>query len=139
MYTDNELAETIAALQDSNPLERAAMLKALWAWPSQDPRLLDAIRELLNDTAPCTFGTPLRVGEIRWLAAQVLVAEFKARGLKESVLLSEIVTPVKSTELLHLAAQANIECDASVPGLLAAFAALQAQNHLPTSTLELKA
>lgn len=139
MYTDSELAETIAALQDPNPSERAAMLKALWAWPSQDPRLLQTIRGLLDDTAPCTFGTPMRIGEIRWLAAQVLFAEFKARGLKESVHLHQIVTPVNRNELLRLAQQANVDCDATLPGLLDTFAALQRQNRLPTSVLELKA
>ncbi|MBX3054625.1 MAG: hypothetical protein KF753_24355 [Caldilineaceae bacterium] len=138
MYTEAELAETVAALQNPNPPERAAMLKALWAWPSQDDRLLPYLRGLLNDTAPCIFGSPMRFGEIRWLAAQVIFAEFKARQRKESVWLEDAVRPLNGDELTALAASAGIDCDSSLPSLLAAFTELHRQNQLPTTTLELR-
>lgn len=138
MYTDAELAETVAALQDPNPAERAAMLKALWAWPSQDDRLFPHLYGLLEDTAPCVFGTPPRFGEIRWLAAQVIFAEFKARQRKESVRLEGAVKPLDRNELAALAARAGIESSQSLPGLLSAFAHLQRLGQLPTITLELR-
>lgn len=138
MYTDAELAETVAALQDPNPSERAAMLKALWAWPSQDERLLPYLEELLEDTGACLFGTPVRFGEIRWLAAQVIFAEFKARQRKESVRLENAVTPLKSDGLAALARVEGIDCDVSLPGLLSAFAELHRLGKLPTTTLELR-
>ncbi len=137
MYTDSELAETIAALQDPNPSERAAMLKALWAWPAQDDRLLPHIRELLDDTTPCVFGTPMRVGEIRWLAAQVIFAEFKAQKRKESVRLDRAVVPIKSDELIGLAQQAGIATDSTPTALLNAFVKFQELGQLPITTLEL--
>ena len=138
MYTDDELAETVAALQDPNPSERAAMLKALWAWPSQDDRLLPHIAGLLEDTAPCIFGTPLRISEIRWLAAQVIFAEFKARQRKESIRLEGAVKPVKSEELMTLAKRFGVECGATLTALLATFVELQRLGKLPTTTLELR-
>lgn len=138
MYTDAELAETLAALQDPDPSERAAMLKALWAWPSQDDRLLPHLTGLLEDSAPCVFGTPARFGEIRWLAAQVIFAEFKARQRKENVRLEGAVKPLKGDELTALAARMGVACNASLPACFAAFAKLQQLGQLPTTTLELR-
>jgi hypothetical protein len=138
MYTDAELAETLAALQDPNPSERAAMLKALWAWPSQDDRLLAHLEGLLEDTDACVFGTPPRFGEIRWLAAQVIFAEFKARQRKDRVRLEGAVKPLNRDELTALAARAGIDSGPSLPGLLSAFAHLQKLGQLPTTTLELR-
>lgn len=138
MYTDSELAETVSALQDPDPSERAAMLKALWAWPSQDDRLLPHIRGLLHDTTPFVFGSPMRFGEIRWLAAQVIFAEFKAQQRKESVRLDGAVKPITGDELTALAARAGIECDSTLPARLATFAELQRQGKLQTTTLELQ-
>ena len=137
MYTDSELAETITARQDPDPSERASMLKALWAWPAQDDRLLPHIRGLLTDTAPCVFGSPMRVGEIRWLAAQVIFAEFKAQQCKESVRLDGAVVPVKSDELLGLARRVGIATDSTLAALLSAFVQLQQLGQLPITTLEL--
>lgn len=137
MYTDSELAETIAALNDPNPLERAAMLKGLWAWPSQDDRLLPHIERLLDDTAPVVFGSPMRFGEIRWLAAQVIFAEFKAQQRKECVRLEGAVKPLKGYDLTVLAQEAGIACDSSLTEILSAFARLHRLGKLPTTTLEL--
>jgi len=137
MYTDSELAETITARQDPDPSERASMLKALWAWPAQDDRLLPHIRGLLTDTAPCVFGSPMRVGEIRWLAAQVIFAEFKAQQRKESVRLGGAVVPVKSDELLGLAQRVDIATDSTLAALRSAFVQLQQLGQLPITTLEL--
>lgn len=138
MYTDSELAETVAALRDPNPSERAAMLKALWAWPPQDDRLIAHIKEMLTDTAPCVFGTPLRFGEIRWLAAQVIFAECKAQQCQESVRLEGAVKPLQSDELVALAKKMGLDCDPTPPALLAAFIELQRLERLPTTTLELR-
>ncbi len=138
MYTDNELAETVAALQDPNPFERAVMLKALWVWPSQDERLLPHIAGLLDDTAPCVFGSPVRIGEIRWLAAQVIFAEYKTQQRQESVRLEGAVVPVQGDELARLAQRAGIGCDSTLPARLSAFAELQRLGQLPTTTLELR-
>ncbi|MBI3957903.1 MAG: hypothetical protein HY328_03760 [Chloroflexi bacterium] len=138
MYTDSELAETVAALQDPDPSERAAMLKALWAWPSQDERLLPHIAGLLNDESPCIFGTPLRMAEVRWLAARVIFAEFKAQQRQESVRLEGAIKPLKDDELAALAKRAGIDCDSTLPALLSAFAELQRLGQLPTTTLELR-
>lgn len=137
MYTDSELAETIAALENPNPSERAAMLKALWAWPSQDNRLLPHIRTLLGDTAPCVFGSPMRIGEIRWLAAQVIFAEFKLQKRKEAVRLELAVKPIPKNDLTTLAGKHSIPCDGSLGHLLAAFESLQALGKLPMTELEL--
>lgn len=138
MYTDSELAETVAALRDPDPSERAAMLKALWVWPPQDDRLLPHIAGLLEDTAPCIFGSPLRIGEIRWLAAQVIFAEFKAQQRQESVRLEGAVKPVQNDELAGLAQRAGIDCDSTLPALLSVFVELQRLGQLPTITLELR-
>jgi len=137
MYSDSELAETIVSLRDPDPSERAVMLKALWAWPSQDERLLPYIHGLLEDTAPCVFGSPMRFGEIRWLAAQVIFAEFKARQRRDFVRLEGAIKPLSSDELMALAQKAGIVCDASLPALLSAFVELQRLGKLPTTILEL--
>jgi len=138
MYTDSELAETIANLQNSDPAERAATLKALWTWPAQDSRLLPHIRGLLNDTAACVFGSPPQFGEIRWLAAQVIFAEYKAQRRKERICLEDVVKPLKATELVDIAKKAGIACDANRAALLAVFAELQRLGQLPVTKLELR-
>ena len=138
MYTDSELTETITTLQNPDPAERAAILKALWTWPAQDSRLLPHIRGLLTDTAPCIFGSPVQIGEIRWLAAQVIFAEFKAQRRKESVCLEDVVKPLKATELVEIAKKAGIACDTNRAALLAAFVELQRLGQLPVTKLELR-
>ncbi len=138
MYTDSELTETITTLQNPDPAERAAILKALWTWPAQDSRLLPHVRGLLTDTAPCIFGSPVQIGEIRWLAAQVIFAEFKAQRRKESVSLDEVVAPLKGDELAALAKKVGIVCDSNRASLLAAFVELQRLGQLPVTKLELR-
>lgn len=137
MYTDSELAETIATLQNPDPAERAAILKALWIWPAQDSRLLPHIRGLLIDTAPCIFGTPVQIGEIRWLAAHAIFAEYKAQRRRESICLEDVVKPLKATELVDIAKKVGIAGDANRAALLAAFVELQRLGQLPTTHLEL--
>ena len=138
MYTDSERTETITTLQNPDPAERAAILKALWTWPAQDSRLLPHVRGLLTDTAPCIFGSPVQIGEIRWLAGQVIFAEFKAQRRKESISLEEVIKPLKATDLMDLANKAGIACDSNRAALLAAFAELQRLGQLPITKLELR-
>lgn len=137
MYTDTELAETIAALKSASPGERAAMLKALWAWPARDERLWKHLEALLEDSAPCTFGSPLKIGEIRWLAAHSLAAEFKSQRIKQKIQLVDAVEPLTFPELQQIAQEAGHQIEPDRQQMLSTFTVLRIAGRLPLRTLNL--
>lgn len=106
------------------------MLKALWAWPAQDKRLWPYMEALLEDTSPCFFGSPPRFAEMRWLAAQALVADYRAQGVKRSVHLPQAVAPVSAEALLAAAHRENLVVADARKGLLIVFAHLQTTDQL---------
>lgn len=139
MYTDAELVETVKSLQHADPKERAAMLKALWAWPARDKRLWPHLEALLQDTSPCMFGTPPRFAEIRWLAAQALAADYRASSLQRTIRLRQVVVPLTAEELLRAAHEAGLVVTDAQDSILAAFATLQRTGKLKVADLEVSA
>lgn len=137
MYSESELTETIKALEDPSPLERAGMLKALWAWPAEDERLWPVLETLLDDGAPCFFGTPMRFAEIRWLAAQALAAEYRVRNLRRKVVLQDAIQPLTFEELCELGEGQEIALPESRDDALVLFAKLSEQDLLPRTELSL--
>jgi hypothetical protein len=137
MFTDEELAETIKWLESPNVADRAVTLKSLWVWPSGDERLLPYLERLLEDKTPCVVGIPVRYGEVCWLAAHALAAEYKALGRHDVVRLSGVVKPIHEEPLGELAQEAHITYNKDPGGLISAFAELRRQNKLPLCDLEL--
>lgn len=94
-----ERSEVLAALRSPEVEERAAMLKDLLHNPTGDVQVRAAVEALLEDHAPCVVQIPLRIGEVRWLAARALAAERSAGGVAEPVVVKGIVRPLEVGEL----------------------------------------
>src|SRR5215469_1755489 len=74
-----------------NDDRRSVILRLLMMEPLADERILPYLEELLTDTTPCLLYIPLHYGEMRWLAAHALAKERQALGIKEPVILHNVV------------------------------------------------
>jgi hypothetical protein len=81
--------------------------------PLGDMRLLPHLEELLEDRRPCILYVPYRYGELRWLAAEALVAEREKLSIDEPVILRGVVKPLSIGELKDLAKNADIDMSLS--------------------------
>ena len=138
LLSDDDFRDVSAALCDTDPGQRAAMLQTLADDPSGDPRLLALVEALLGDTTPVVVSIPLHYGELRWVAAHALAAERGAVGKCSPVILSDAVVPVNDAELVRRGASVGVPQGGGVPGALAAFAVLRDLDLLPRRPLRLE-
>jgi superfamily II DNA/RNA helicase len=137
MLHDNEFQELVEDLSSPDVSIRVATLKTLCQDPTQDERVLPHLEALLNDTTPCVVMLPYRFGEIRWLAAKALAAEYDAIGFNESVHLHNAVRPLDTEEIVSIASAAGIKTRAGVDGVLETLATLRRMGRLPLCDLVL--
>lgn len=64
----------LEALRSEAPRERVAALRTLLSAPDPDPEIVAAVEALLEDATPTILSLPIRIGEVRHLAAEVLAA-----------------------------------------------------------------
>ncbi|BAZ15798.1 hypothetical protein NIES4071_76700 [Calothrix sp. NIES-4071] len=129
-----ELAEDLSSLDVSIRVET---LKCLYREPAVDERVLPYLENLLDDDTLTLLMLPYRFGEVRWLAAKVLVAERAALGHKEPVHLDNVVQPMNVEEFASLAKSAGIKGYGGLDGVIEALGILRAQGQLPLSNLQL--
>jgi hypothetical protein len=137
MLSDIEFQELVEDLSNADVSIRVDTLKSLSKEPAEDERVLPYLDNLLEDEALCVVMLPYRFGEVRWLAAKVLVAERAALGHNEPVHLSNVVRPVDVEEFASLAKSAGVTSRGGVDGVLEALAILREMQRLPLYDLEL--
>lgn len=134
---DDEFNQLAANLQSQEVTLRTSALKDLAQYPSGDARILPLLETLLQDKTPCIVMLPYRFGEVRWLAAHALAAEYAALGIAKTVRLEGVVRPINTQEFATLEQAANLKSTGGVQGVLATFARLQELGSLPTCVLEI--
>lgn len=95
-----------------------AALRALLVAPDPDPQVVAALEALLGDHTPTILSFPIRLGEVRWLAAEVLAAT-RARcdeRLHEPVVLDPGYPTLTPSELGALAKGAGAPEGLDPPG-----------------------
>ncbi|WP_346292971.1 hypothetical protein [Sphaerothrix gracilis] len=137
MLKDNEFNQLAANLQSEDLALRVSALKELAQNPTGDKRVLPILESLLQDKTPCLVMLPYRFGEVRWIAAHALAAEYAVLDLDKKVRLEGVVRPINTQEFATLEKAANLKSAGGVNGVLAAFATLRELGHLPTYELEI--
>jgi hypothetical protein len=132
---DIDFQETVEGLQNDDM--RVVTLQLLGMSPLEDKRILPHLEKILTDTTPCVVARPYSFGEVRWLAAYALAKERQASGIKEPVIVRNVVVPLNTDKLEELVKEAHIQSHGGVEGVLEEFAQLQALDKLPRYNLEL--
>ena len=105
MSDEDQIPELLADLASADPQDRLALLAVLVEDPTGDPRIIAALKPLLEDRTVAILTIPLVYGELRWLAAQALANELSAAGEVSEVCLSQVIEPLRGDELQCLAEQ----------------------------------
>lgn len=116
---------------------RVDTLKSLSKEPAEDERVLPYLDNLLDDETLCVVMLPYRFGEVRWLAAKVLLAERAALGYNEPVYLNNVVRPIDVEEFASLASSAGVTSRGGVDGVLETLNILREMQRLPLYNLQL--
>lgn len=91
--------------------------------PCADERVLEACERALEDRAMVLLTIPYSYGEVRWVAADAVVAVRAALGRPAPVVLEDAFAPV--TSVGPLAAAAGIEMEKGATGVEAAVRTLE--------------
>ena len=103
-------AQRLASLTSAVPRARVAALRTLLQAPDPSPPIVAAVTALLDDTTPTILSLPIRIGEVRSLAAEVLAA---TRALvpaqaHDVVILDPAWDTLAAAELAALATRAGV-------------------------------
>jgi hypothetical protein len=128
---ESELEALIAALTSNDAEERATALRVGMQNPGGDLRLLPYLEALLEDRTPAVVSIPLLFGEVRWLAAQALLAERIANGDDTPIYVQAVVRPQTSDDLVRIAGEAGVQSSGGLAGSLELFGALNRRGYLP--------
>lgn len=134
---DEELLELMEDLQSRDLSVRTSTLKALRIYPSEDVRVFPYLEALLKDETPCLVMIPYRFGEVRWLAAQALSAEYRKLGIEKTILLKNIPRPLDTEELTTLMDKKGETMKGGIDGALDAFSRLRKAGYLPLYDLQI--
>lgn len=134
---DHEVAAILNELSAPDPRRRTLMLGVLVDAPSGRAELVARLQELLADIEVTVLGLPFLVGEVRWVAAHALAAEYQASAVERSVLLTDVPEPLNAEKLLELARSHHLRVDGDLGGLLTAYVNLRVRNLLVRGDLRL--
>lgn len=137
MLSDTEFQELVEDLSSPDVSIRVEMLKCLYREPAADERILPYLEDLLDDDTISVIFLPYRFGEVRWLAAKVLVAERAALGHNTPVYLDNVFQPINTEEFASLARSAGVKSSGGLDGILEALVVLRKMKRLPLHTLQL--
>ena len=123
--------ERLAGLQSAEPRTRVAVLRALLVAPDPAPAVVAALETLLDDSTVTIVSFPIRIGEIRGLAAEVLAAtrSLSAATRGQPVVLDPEWGTFTPVELGAIAATAGVDVTALDPP--GRYALLRDQGRLP--------
>jgi hypothetical protein len=123
-------------LRSPRPQTRVATLRALYAAPPESLPVMAAVEALLDDATPTIVSLPIRIGEVRHLAAEVLAAiraQFPERR-HDVVVLDPGYATLSPVELGALARAAG--CDTATLDPPAQYAWLREHGRLERKRLE---
>lgn len=129
--TKKELDETVSGLQHEEPRQRVIWLKLIFENPTGDPHLLPYLEALIEDKIPVLIGIPFFFGEVRWMAAYALAAEYKKQGIDKVIRLEQVAKPIMDNQLAQLAEAHGVLYKGGIEGFLEAFEKLRNIGVLP--------
>lgn len=130
---NDSVGDVLDGLSSDDPEERVIMLQVLSQDPTGAKAVLDRVRELMTDRTPVILSVPYEYGEVRYMAARALVAEHRAAGIADPVVLADVPSPLGTDELATLQDRAGMRRMAP----LVAYAELRQRGDLPLTTVEL--
>lgn len=136
--SDQDYAEVVAFLRDPDPDQRVTMLRVLRSDPSGDSRLVPILTDLLEDRHVALLGIPLNFGEVRWLAAHVLAAEYRQAKVTHPIVMRDVPIPMTSNALSLMAEARRITVDRTgISGQVQQYDLLRAMGAIKTIDLTL--
>ena len=130
---DGSVRDVLEALSSDDPRERVIMLQVLSENPTGSPQVLGRVGELMDDDALTVLSLPYVYGEVRYVAARALVAERRAAGVAEPVVLVDVPSPLGTDEVATLRDRAGLR--SMEP--LAAYAELRGRGQIPPTTVRI--
>lgn len=100
---ENDVEYWLRRLDSANPRERVNSLRSIAGRPIADLRLLAACERLLADRTMTALSLPYSFGEVRWCAADAVVAVREALAISEPVVLTDAFAPCSTTQIGDLA------------------------------------
>ncbi|WP_306358317.1 MULTISPECIES: hypothetical protein [unclassified Nocardia] len=131
---DEDFLYIARALQEE-PEEVAITLRTLLTDPLADVRVVPYLKGLLTDTTLCVLSIPYRYGEMRWLAAHALRAEYDALGIDDMIELHDVVRPLDFNEIYELGRAADVAVSPPYPSALEMLATLREAGKVPLDEL----
>lgn len=95
IFSDEDLTYFIEIFQKGDAKEKTLSLKNWYRYPTGDKRILPYIENLLEDRGIYIINIPFRYGEVRYLAAYALVAEYKLLGIDKTIELKQVMLPTE--------------------------------------------
>ena len=135
MLSKQEFTEFVEDISSRDWSLIVATLEDLRDYPSADKRVLPYLERLLDDKTPGLLAIRYIFGEIRWLAAKALLAEREALGIREPVVVPNVVRPIDTRGVMRAANAANIGIRGEVEGVLETLAIARDMGHVPMSDL----
>ena len=126
----------IALLRSPEASMRARALSVLLAHPSGNPRDLLHIEALLTDCEPTVLSIPFVFGEVRSLAADVLVQERALQSVSEPVRIAGVPEELSANDLAKLAQEAGIQHGPGREGAIEAYRKLRDAGKIPTRDID---
>jgi hypothetical protein len=128
--TPSEFEDLVGDLRSSEVDTRRCALIDVRDHPTGDCRVIPYLQSLCEDTAICVVSLPFLFGEIRWLAAHALAAEYRVAKLDTQVTL-RVIKPINTDEFVAIRDAASIVGKGGVDGVIKTLGQLQRLGLLP--------
>ncbi|MEM9952849.1 MAG: hypothetical protein AAF846_14675 [Chloroflexota bacterium] len=107
-WTESELGWYLQTLEENDTYRLALALSGIakistldQPVPTGNSKVINHLEILIEDNRMCMVNStiPPSYGEMRWLAARILACEYAYLGIKKSIVLENVVQPIKGREL----------------------------------------
>ena len=105
---ESDIEYLLHRLQSGTPRERATSLRSISVSPVADRRLLEACEALLEDRTITVLSIPYSFGEVRWSAADAVLALREKLEIDEAVVLPDAFWPCSTTQIWDLVRAAGL-------------------------------
>jgi hypothetical protein len=112
VWTEEKFQDFVIDMEGDNLNSKSVWLRILAQVPSGDARVLPYLQEKVQDTTMCLLGIPIEYGELRWMAAHALAAEYSVQGILTPVILRQVPQPIDANTFARL----SIENQLKEPG-----------------------
>jgi hypothetical protein len=109
MWTEEQFQEFVQMIEGNEVRLKSVWFRSLATVPSGDARVLPYLQEAIKDTTMCMLGIPIEYGELRWMAAHALAAEYSVQEIITPVILKQVPQPIDANTFARLVIQNQLK------------------------------